>query len=62
MSTLYSGNDERMSRLKEFLNATMGKPLILHCDDLDEYDDDYSEWGETGPDDEIQDTRKAGSY
>ena len=37
MRVLYTGQPETMERLKRFLNAHKGKPLVFACDDQGEY-------------------------
>lgn len=44
MTTLYSGVPEAMDALILFLGRTMGKPLVLRCDDDDETHGDYEEF------------------
>ena len=41
MTTLYSGESETMEGLKEFLNASKGRPIFFVCDD--ELPDDMDE-------------------
>lgn len=42
MSSLYAG-EEQLTLLRTFLAATIGKPLVLVCNDTDQTTDGYEE-------------------
>jgi len=49
MTTLYYGEPETMGRLRAFLNATAGKPLVLMNDHTIENLDGYAELDDMTP-------------
>lgn len=42
MTSFYSHEESTMLKLGEFLKATLGKPLVLRCDDTDDTHLDYT--------------------
>jgi len=50
MEAFYSGDEETMTRLRRFLQATMGKPLVLLCDDVHDEIAEYEEFEDPDPD------------
>lgn len=51
MRTFYSGSPEVMERLGRFLKATLGKQLVVMCDDANNfYGDNYVEFEVDGED------------
>lgn len=48
ITVFYTGDPEVMADLKLFFQVTMGKPLVLICNDITELPDDYHEFGTDG--------------
>lgn len=54
MEVFYSGAKDVIKNLPKFLNATKGLPLLFCCDDLEEFYDDYAEFGEINEEDKVK--------
>ena len=44
MSSFYTGEPDVMARLHQFLNAHIGKPLVLVCNDRNDYVNEYDDF------------------